>query len=83
MNKRIRWPCRGGDEVRVLTITQRDGTLYRRCESLEYQVFVKSGYVEENPDGRITELDRYQHHAFLAALTGDGILPHEEQDLLE
>ena len=81
MSDRVRWPYRGGDGVQVLTVSRRDETLYRRCASLEHQLFVESGYVEESPAGRITELDRYHHHAFLAALTGDGKLPHEERGL--
>jgi hypothetical protein len=76
-----RWPYRGKEGVQVLTVTRADGALYRRCESLEYRVFVESGYVEENPDGRIDALDRYPHYVFLAALTGDGRLPYEEREL--
>jgi hypothetical protein len=81
MKERVRWPYRDGDGVQVLTVTRRDEGLYRRCESLEYRVFVEAGYVEENPDGRITELDRYRHHLFLAALAGNGKVPHREQEL--
>jgi len=81
MTERGRWPYRGGDGVQVLTVTRQDGALHRRCEVLEYQVFVDSGYVEENPEGRIAEFDRYPHQAFLAALTGDRKLPPEERRL--
>lgn len=81
MKERVRWPYRDGDGVQVLTVTRRDEGLYRRCESLEYRVFRESGYEEENPDGRIAKLDRYHHHLFLAALTGDGTLPHRERKL--
>jgi hypothetical protein len=79
--KRGGWPYWGGDGVQVLTVTRKDAALHRRCELLEYQVFVESGYVEENPEGRIAEFDRYPHQAFLAALTGDRRLPPEERRL--
>jgi hypothetical protein len=79
--KRGGWPYRGGDGVQVLTVTRKDAALHRRCEILEYQVFVESGYVEANPEGRIAVFDRYPHQAFLAALTDDRRLPPEERRL--
>jgi hypothetical protein len=81
MREWFRWPYRNGDGVQVLTVTPRDEALFRRCESLEYRVFVEAGYEEENPEGRIAKLDRYRHHLFLAALTGDGTSPHREREL--
>ena len=81
MTKRGHWPYWGGNGVQVLTVTRKDDALYRRCESLEYRVFVESGYVEENRDGRIAEFDRYPHQVFLAALMGDRRLPPEERRL--
>jgi hypothetical protein len=81
MTERGRWPYWCGDGVQVLTVTRKDGALYRRCEALEYRVFVDSGYVEKNPEERIAEFDRYPHQAFLAALAGDRKLSSEEQRL--
>ncbi len=78
MTKRGRWPYRGSDGIRVLTVTRRNDALYRQCESMEHRVFVESGYVEENPAGRIGEFDRYRHQAFLAALTGERARPPDE-----
>lgn len=81
MKQQGRWPNGDAKGVQVLTVRAEAGALYRRCESLEYRVFLASGYVEENPDGRIAALDRYRHHAFLAALTGDRRRPQDEQEL--
>ncbi|MHB8772601.1 MAG: hypothetical protein ACYC7J_16530 [Syntrophales bacterium] len=81
MKQRARWPCRRREEVEVVTVACRDETLYRCCESLEYRIFAESGYVEETPDGRIDALDRYPHHVFLAALTGDPPLAPRERRL--
>jgi hypothetical protein len=67
--------------VQVRTVRPADGALYRRCESLEYRVFTAAGYVARNPAGRIDALDGYPHHAFLAALTGDGRRPPDEGEL--
>ncbi len=79
MTERVGWPGRRNNDVQVTTVARTDETLYRCCESLEYRVFVESGYVEENPDGRIAALDRYPHHVFLAALTGDRAFPPERR----
>lgn len=62
-------------------MTRKNDALYRRCESLEYRVFVESGCVEENPVGRIGEFDRYPHQAVLAAPTGERQAPPVERRL--
>ena len=40
-------------------ILPTEKTLWRRCEALEYRVFLESGYVEESPAERIADFDRY------------------------
>ena len=81
MQERGYWPHRGDEDMQVRTVTPAEGALYRRCEALEYAVFLAAGYVAENPAGRIDALDRYPHQAMLAALTGDRQRPGEERPL--
>ncbi len=61
--------------VELLSISPAEKLFWHRCESLEYQVFLESGYVEESPTGRIADFDRYASMEFLAAFTGDRQLP--------
>lgn len=56
-------------------ILPTEKTLWRRCEALEYRVFLESGYVEESPAERIADFDRYGPMEFLAAFMGDRRLP--------
>jgi len=54
-------------------------TLWDRCQSLEYRVFLESGYVEKSRTERITDFDRYACVEFLAAFEGNRQLPLERR----
>jgi hypothetical protein len=60
-------------------ISPTEKILWHRCESLVYQVFLESGYVEESPTGRVPDFDQYASMEFLAAFVGDRQLPLEQR----
>jgi len=47
--------------------------LWEDCLRTEYQVFVDSQYIPENPQKRLVDYDRYTHVEFLCATVGDEI----------
>lgn len=69
------------DGVEVLVIPPIEKILWNRCESLVYQIFLESGYVEESPTGRVPDFDHYASMEFLAAFVGDRQLPLEQRTL--
>lgn len=47
--------------------------LWEDCLRTEYQVFVDSQYIPENPEKRLVDYDRYSPVEFLCATVGDEI----------
>lgn len=76
-----RWPMREVEGVEVIVVRPEDRVLWRQCETLEYSVFLESGYVEENPTDRLADFDCYTPMVFLAAFTGNRKLPLEQRRL--
>jgi hypothetical protein len=53
--------------------------LWSQCERLEYDVFLESGYIQENPQKRLVDYDRYiPRTQFIAAFAGDRSSPFKD-----
>jgi hypothetical protein len=72
---------RYAEGVEIIAIPPTEKTFRHRCESLEYRIFLESGYVEANPAERIADFDPYASMEFLAAFTGDRHLPLDRRTL--
>lgn len=67
--------------ISLLSVKPEDEILWRRCQNVEYEVFLEQGYVLPNSSQTIYEFERYQHGLFIAAVLDGSKYPPCNQDI--
>jgi hypothetical protein len=64
-----RWPPKKVWQVDLQVITPSDKRAWDACEALEYEIFLKCGYISASKDARISDFDSYARMEFIVALS--------------
>jgi len=55
-----------------MVVSPSDHDLWKQCERLEYDVFLRAGYVSKSSEARIDSFDGYEQMEFIAVLDDEG-----------
>lgn len=69
------------EPIETIVVTKENKELWRRCELLEYNVFLEENYISENSEKRLMEYDKYEHF-LIAAFLGDPKKSYENRTLV-
>lgn len=58
------------DKIKTIIVNPQNTDMWKRCESLEYNIFLKTGYIKPTPEKRIKDYDPYHEVEMIAALKG-------------
>lgn len=62
------------EKIKTVTITPSDKELWKKCELLEYQVFLDAGYIKENSHRRLVDYDRFENSEIIAVVSDQEIV---------
>jgi len=69
------------EPIETVVVTKENQELWRRCELLEYKVFLEEDYISENSEKRLLEYDKYDHF-LIAAFLGNPKNNYENRKLV-
>lgn len=76
------WKIKKQSNIETIAVKQDNPELWRKCELLEYEVFLDAGYIDPNPDKRLVDYDIYDDAEFVASFDGEHDKPYNERDVI-
>ena len=65
-------------KIEIAIVTSQNKDLWRKCELLEYETFLKAGYIEPTPEHKITEYNEYSEEMIAAFISKRGKSTNEK-----